>query len=740
MKFSYNWLKELVGFKESPQELAGFLTLRAFEVEGIGKTGDDWTLDVKILPNRVADASGHLGLAKETAALKNSKVKSQKSKLTEDKKQKAAEILRIKIENPEDCPRYTARVMTEIKVGESPAWLRERLEVCGLQSVNNIVDAANYVMLETGQPLHVFDFEKLKVENVETPNPKIRPLGEFPGFARRKPSNWLPTQIPNKFKITNSKSKTIIVRRARAGEKITTLDEKTYELNPEILVIADEQEPIAIAGIKGGKLSGVSDETATIILESANFNPVRIRLGSRALNLRTDASYRFEHGLDPNQTEAAVNRLADIIRQVAGGTIPAGIIDAYPKKTKTAAILLRPEYAERLIGQKIPALFYKDAFKRLGWTTKTKGRDFVVMPPTERRDIQIEEDVIEEIGRLFDYKNIAPKMPHIPIASPERRDELFGEERTRDLLVGAGFTENQLYQFTGERELRHFGVSAEGLAEPENPMNPETKYLVPRVLIKYVASAAENLRNFDTVKIFGIQKSFPGLGAKERKDLIAVIAKKGASGPVRSQTPKASDDARAHRTSNGAGEEEFYELKGAMDSVFESLGISDHWYDDQTELGILHPYRKAEIKIGDERIGNIGEIHPKILENIKAKARIVAAEIDMEKLASLATAESEFRPVGKYPAIIRDLAIVVPHQTKTEEVTNVIENIGGAPLVDTDLFDYFQDEALQEREEKSLAFHLVFQSPERTLTYAEIDAIIKKITAALEEKGWEVRK
>jgi phenylalanyl-tRNA synthetase beta chain len=260
-------------------------------------------------------------------------------------------------------------------------------------------------------------------------------------------------------------------------------------------------------------------------------------------------------------------------------------------------------------------------------------------------------------------------------------------------------------------------------------MNPETKYLVPYVLIKYVSSAAENLHSFDTVRIFGIQKSFPGSAVKERKDLILALAQKGSS----------------------AGEE-FYQLKGIIDALLESLGISGYWYDDQIESRIpgragknqesriYHPYRFAEVKIGDEKIGMLGEIHPSVLENIKARGRIVAAEIDMEKLARLATTESEFRPVGKYPAIIRDLAVVVPQETKTEEVTNVIENIGGTLLADTDLFDYFQDDEMREAAEKSLAFHLVFQFPERTLTDAEIDPIIKKITSALEENGWEVRK
>ena len=527
MKFSYNWLKELAGFKDSPRELAEFLTLRVFEVEGVKKTGSDWTLDIKLLPNRIADASGHIGMAQEIASLKNTRIKDQESRITEDRKQKTSELIRIKIENPEDCPRYTARVMTDVKVGPSPAWMRERLEVCGLQSINNIVDAANYVMLETGQPLHVFDMQKLTSKNEQV--------------------------------------KTIIMRRAKKGETMPALDDKTYELNAEMLVIADEKNSLAIAGIKGGSASGVSATTHTIILESANFDPVRIRLSSQALGLRTDASLRFEHGMDPNQTAVAVDRLAQLIRQVAGGIIFKGVAEAYPRKSKPVKILFRPEYAERLIGTSIPLSFSKDAFRRLGWNTVQKKSEFIVMPPTNRRDIAIEEDIVEEVARLYDYKNVAAVMPKAALSSTTRNDELFWEERVRDILTGAGFMENMLYEFTGDKELAAFGVGKENLLQLQNPPNPETKYLVPRTLIKYISSVAENLRDEDSVSIFGIAKSFTlpqgerrkANPADERKELILALAKKGAG-----------------------GEEEFYLLKGAVDQMLESLGISDHWYDD----------------------------------------------------------------------------------------------------------------------------------------------------------------
>ena len=707
MKFSYNWLKELVPFKDTPAGLAEFLTMRVFEVEAVERAGSDWTLDIKVLPNRIADASGHIGMAREIASLKNVRIKNQELRIKEDNKKKAKDFLQVKIEDAKDCTRYTARMMAGIKVGQSPAWLRERLATCGLQSINNIVDAANYVMLETGQPLHVFDYEKLEGGMSKTESGKGDTLHST--FYTRK---------------------IITVRRARSGERMEGLDDKIYALTPDMLVIADGERPVAIAGIKGGRDSGVSDATHTIVIEAANFAPVLIRKTSQALALRTDASIRFEHGLDPNETATAAERLALLIQKIAGGTVLTGAIDAYPKKTSAQKILFHPADAERLIGAAIPAAFYASAFKRLGWQATKKGKDFVVLPPAIRRDIAIEEDITEEIARLFGYENVRPAMPRAPLISPEINTELFWEDRVRDMASGMGFTESILSQFTGDRELNAYKIDRGGLLELHNPTSPETQYLTPRLLTKYVSSAAENLRHESDVRLFGIGKSFRksegGIvpGVVERTDAVFVLAKLGVS-----------------------GEDEFYELKGTVEQIFGSLGISEHWYDDvlesgirNQELGIFHPYRMAEIKVGDEKIGLIGEIHPAIIEHIKSRARITVAEIDMQKLAALAHAEAEFRPIGKYPAIIRDIAVVVPQDARTDDILNIIENTGGMLLADTDLFDYFQDDGLRESQQKSLAFHLVFQSPERTLTDAEADAVIKKIIAALEAQNWEVKK
>ncbi|TSC78391.1 MAG: phenylalanyl-tRNA synthetase beta chain [Parcubacteria group bacterium Gr01-1014_33] len=686
MKFSYNWLKEIAGFKESPQQLAEILNIRSFEVETIEKVGNDFAIDAKIPTNRISDAGHHMGFAREISAVLNLKVKNQKIGRGGNARKTVQKIgrssIKISVAAEKLCPRYTAQELEIEKITPSPQWMQERLITCGMRPIDAVVDITNYVMLETGQPLHAFDLDKIKGGKMT-------------------------------------------IRESKMGEELVTLDGIPHTLSEEVIVIEDTERLIDLAGIMGGRNSCVSPGTRKILVQAAVFDPAKIYKAARALNFSSAASKIYSAGIDLDRTQIGLQRVVELFTTILGAKRLGPVIDISPKKAAPTRIRFRPEHASGAIGQNLTSAFYKSVFARLGFGVQKKGTDFLVEIPSIRRDIQIEEDLIEEVARMFGYEKIAPKLPESPIALPPSNDEYFWAERVRDTLVGAGFTESILYEFTGDRELGEFRANAEQAPRLENPMNPETKYLVPRVLIKYISSVAENLRNFDSVRIFGIAKSFRKEGGIiiERKDLILAATQKGAS-----------------------GEDEFYQMKGVIDQLLEGIGISDHWYDEMIESRIknqesrvFHPYRMAEIKIGDEKIGNIGEIHPAILKNIKSKARIVAAEIDMATLAQLATAEQEYRPIGKYPAVVRDIAVRVPHDTRAEDILNIIEPTGGELLIDTDLFDYFQDEAMNESDQKSLAFHLIFQSPERTLTDAEIHKRMTQIQEALEEKGWTVR-
>ncbi|MDP2934570.1 MAG: phenylalanine--tRNA ligase beta subunit-related protein, partial [bacterium] len=334
MKASYNWLREYVKNLPKPEKLADLLTMHSFEVKTPEKSGNDYLLDIDVLPNRAHDCLCHLGIAKECAALIKSKIKTpayaeasagkQKSKVIESKKTKAADFINIEIKDKNSCPRYTARVINNVKIGPSPKWLKEKLEILGQKSINNVVDAANYVMFELGQPLHAFDYEKIE-------------------------------------------GKKIIIRKARNKEKIITLDGEICELNDSVLVIADNSDALALAGVKGGTKAEITLKTKTIILESANFNIHAVRNTVKKTGIKTDASIRFEHGLDPNLAQEAMDRVAELIREIAKGEIAKGMIDVYPQKVFAKKIKLNREKVESILGTKITNPEITGILKSLGF-------------------------------------------------------------------------------------------------------------------------------------------------------------------------------------------------------------------------------------------------------------------------------------------------------------------------------------------------------------------------------------
>ncbi|MEK7083043.1 MAG: phenylalanine--tRNA ligase subunit beta [Patescibacteria group bacterium] len=677
MKFSYLWLKDIIGFKETPTKLAELLTLRSFEIEGIEKIGNDYALDVKITANRLTDAGGHLGLAREIAAITNARFQEQKTKTPLIAKKFSIDI---DILPSELCSRYSAQLIEIPTSVASPRWLQDRLVTCGLRPINAVVDVTNYIMLETGHPLHAFDAEKI--------------IG-----------------------------KQMVIRESKRGEEITTLDGITRALPEGVIIIQDRNHIIDCAGIMGGENSAITQNTKTILLQAAVFDPVRIYHASRALDLVSAASRLYAAGVDFSESAQVLERATKLLEEITHANRIGDAYDWYPEKAIPSRILFHPDYADNIIGQANGSAFYQRVFTGLGFTFKKQGDDMLVEVLPRRRDIRIEQDLIEEAARLLGYEHITPRFPDVSLVPGLRNDEFLWQEKMRDILVAAGYTETEVYEFTGDHELSQFFSSPS--VELQNPINAEQRYLTPRLLMKYVICAKENFKHTNTVNIFGVGKSFI-LNQKtihERKDLCLALARKEAK-----------------------GSDEFYELKGVIDTMLESLGIEEHGYSEITEhtnrsqAAIFHPYRVAEIKVGGKTLGMIGEIHPEILERLKSKNRIVAAELFVGVLVALANREQEYRPIGKFPAVRRDIAIVVPFNIKTESIMNVMEIAGTGLLIDTDLFDYFQDERMRGGQTKSLAFHLVFESPERTLTDKEVEQVMEKIINALEEQDWEVKK
>ncbi len=716
MKYSYNLLQEY--FKQKlpkADKLAEILTLHSFEVESVSKLGKDYVFNIDVLPNRMPDCGGHFGVAREISAITNLKLKIKPATGTPRfKVKKLNKYLEVKVQEHDLCLRYTAAVMRNIKVGQTPKKLKEYLKILGINSINNVVDAANFIMLLTGQPLHVFDFDKIE------------------------------DAVKLKSKVSGL-SKQIIARLAKKGESITTLDNKKYDLDESMLVIADQKEPLALAGIKGGKKAEVDFNTKNIILEAANFNLTSIRKTSQKLNLRTDASIRFSYNLDPNLCEAASLDLVNLIKSFCGGDV-SQFIDIYPKKIVPVSIKFDFGKARKILGVNIKDKDIKNIFQKLGFQIKSSGKVNIVYLPTVRRDINIEEDLIEEIGRVYGYEKIKPASLYselIPVAQDKKN---YVERLAKNFFVGQGFSEVYNYSFIGDNDLKVLEkAEAAELKELQNPLSSDMKFLRPALIFNILKNLSLNLKNYGIIKIFELGKVFPVLKASskinpilfENNDLSATIAGSENSGEL------------------------FFKLKGVISSLFEIAGVSGVKFDNSVSdldsnfnaareslfLRFCHPYRFAKIKIKGSSIGVIGEVRNDILTNYDIKkGTVVFFEIDFNSFLNFAREEKEFKPFSKFPAVSRDLSLFVAYETRIEEIENIIENEGGKFLVNCEIFDIYEpgslaggDEKLENR--KSLAFRLTFQSEDKTLLDEEVDRIMEKIIKALEENlEWEVRK
>ena len=681
MKISYNWLKEYVKNLPKPEKLADLLTMHSFEVEDMLEvqlpTGKlDFVFDIDILPNRAHDCLSHIGVARECSALLNSKLEIRNPKLIEDKKLKVENFVDVEVKDSELCPRYTARVITDIKVGPSPKWLQGRLKAVGQQPINNIVDATNYVAFEIGQPLHAFDAEKLT-------------------------------------------GKKIIIRRAKKGEKITTLDNEKCELDNDILVIADSKNPIAIAGIKGGKKAEIDKNTKTIILESANFNLHNVHKSSRKFSIATESSLRFEHGLDPNLASEAIDRLAGLIVKNAGGKIANGMIDIYPNKVKPKKIAAGLFKINNLLGVKISETEVIKIFDLLGFKVEKKIDRLLIEVPTRRLDIEISEDLIEEISRIYGYKKIPSKPPLGILVSAEADDLRSLRNKVKDILEGLSLSEVYNYSFIGEEDLKKLKQSPKNYIELENPLSLDLKYLRRDLIIGLLKNTRDNFRHFGEGRLFELGKVY----LKDEKMMLAGI--------IWRKTNK---------------RELFYEAKGIVDGLLNKLGISNQWYDDVKATSewsdkiFWHSGISAEIKINDKEIGFAGEINPEILSKFGIKGSTAAFNLDFELLLELVSEELIYQHPSKYPAAIRDIAVLVNRGDRVVDVLNVINSVGNELVRDVDLFDMYEGGEIP-RNKKNLAFHVVYQSDERTLTDEEVDKTHNRIVREINKKmGWEVRK
>ncbi|MDX1535459.1 MAG: phenylalanine--tRNA ligase subunit beta [Candidatus Spechtbacterales bacterium] len=678
MKFSYNIIQELVDKKlPEPHKLADGLTMHAFEVEGIEKVGDDYILDIDILPNRAHDAASHIGVAREAAAFVNGSLKNPKLASLNISGNKTGDIS-INVENTSACKRYMAAVIKEVEVKESPKWLRDSLESLGLNSINNVVDAANYAMLITGQPLHVFDLDKI---------------------------------AGNK----------IIIRNAEEGEAIDTLDEDAFILDSSMLVIADKKDPLAIAGIKGGLKAEVNSNTKNLLIESAWFDPMKIRVASQHLGLSTDASWRFEHETPFSFPILGLSYVASMLEELTGGSLMNSAADTAKKdENNIIKLSLRPNYASRLLGLNLTPEKISSLLESVDFNVEKENNKLIVTVPEFRLDIEREEDVVEEVGRLFGYENIDPEMPTLALYPPRRNVERYWLRQLRRHLAASGFNEVYNYSFISEDTANTWKFNSKGLWQVTNPISEDFKYMRPSLLPNLAEAAKENLKFFDKIEIFEKGRVFYKDGNKNREWNRLSLAIAGKD-----------------------GESLFYELKGSVEDMLHSLGVSDIWLDDelsleeQNGLSYMHPARRAQIKYGDSILGHIGQLDPRIASSKKIKGYLVMADLNLEIIIEEAEKEEIYTPISTYPQSVRDISILVPKLTKTSDVLNVINTAGGKLLRDVDMFDYYEE---PDSDRKSMAFHLMFQAKDRTLESEEVENMMENINKAIEKnEEWSIK-
>jgi phenylalanyl-tRNA synthetase beta chain len=600
-------------------------------------------------------------------------------------------VTSVEILAPLLCPRYTARVIRGVKIGPSPDWLIRRLESVGQRSVNNVADITNYVMLEMGQPLHAFDLHQLRGER-------------------------------------------IVVRAAGSGENITTLDGEERDLTPEMLVIADAERPVALAGIKGGEDSGITEKTADVLLEAAYFAPAQVRATSKALGLSTEASYRFERGTDPEIVARASDRAAALIAEIAGGEVLGGLVDAFPTKAARDWIEFRRSRYTVVTGLQIELGDAERILRSLGFTIEAEIENdrLRAMAPSWRVDVSIEEDLIEEVARIAGYDKLKNTLP----GSAGAGAYLPGEDArraTRQILTALGYNEAVSFSFVnGGTDEMLSAVGEDARLALLNPID-ETQAHMRVTLLGGLLDALE--RNFNygarNVRLFEIGKCFmDDLGERpletERLGIVATGARN-------------EDDWQAATSSNGDGRIDFYDVKGVIESVAEAMGLPALEFEPDKTCDFLHPGRKAEIWLGDEVIGVIGQLHPRLADRYKFKQPVYVADLNLRIMLLADRAKVRYHPLPKFQTVVRDLALLIDTGVQFADIERAIEGIKIPELIGVKLFDIYAGKELPAGKH-SIALSLRYRAANRMLTAEEVNAAHDRVIGVLKrEFGAEVR-
>jgi len=634
-------------------------------------SGNDVSLELDLTPDR-SDALGHIGVARDLSALLNIPMHKPEFKLIENGPA-TSDLLKVEIQSTDACPRYAARIVNNVKISESPTWLRQRLQTAGIRSINNVVDAANYVLMETGHPLHTFDSRYIE-------------------------------------------GGSIIVRMANENEKITTLDGKERKLDSSVLLICDANKPIAVAGVMGGENSEVKDDTTDLVLESAYFNPVVVRRGARKLQLSTDASHRFERGTDPNGIPFALDRLASLIIEVAGGELTKGQVDSYPEEIQPVEVAFRAPRCNKILGTQIAAQTMKTILTGLGMSVKDSGdQAFIVTIPTFRPDITREIDLVEEVGRIYGYDNI-PTPEHFSIANKTSKttpDQM--REKVMDHLAATGF--NQIFGNSLVSVDEHPTVLGDEEALVlANPLSREMATMRTSLFPGVIKAAVYNVnRRQSDLKLFEIGQvstldTTIDTGAREQTHLALII-----SGELQNQ-----------QWSQPPVNADLFHLKGLLAALF-----ADLFKERIGFVSVDHPLFPDALSIvqNEKKIGILGKLREDQTDSKLVNG--IYAELYLPESLGLKN-EIKYENISVFPSVERDLSFMVDSSVMYTDLEKVINENAGKYLIYSRLYDIYEGKSIASGK-KSLTFRLVFQNKTRTLTEKEIDKDFRRILRGLED-------
>ncbi|MEE8348144.1 MAG: phenylalanine--tRNA ligase subunit beta [Acidobacteriota bacterium] len=681
MKVSCQWLQEFVDIDKldiGVQGLADGLTQLGLAVEEIIQLDDDSVLDLEVTTNR-PDCLNHLGVAREISAQFRLSLKLPDFSSPEHVNQSGSLSTRVTIENVDLCPRYAAGIVSGIQLAESPGWLKARLEALGHRPINNIVDATNYVLLEMGHPLHAFDYEKLEEGR-------------------------------------------IVVRQARSGEVLTTLDGIKRSLEPSMLVICDARKPVALAGIMGGAESEISETTETILLESAYFDPASIRSTGKSLGLRSEAAFRFERGADPEIPVKALNRTCRLIQEIAGGVLEGVVVDEYPKGPSQQSVRLRPERMEALIGIPMDAEFVSQTLSDLGFVVSDgEKKSWQVQVPSFRVDVSMEDDLVEEVVRHYGYNQIESTYPEAPgigsFHSTHRHDQIM-----LHTLESLGFMEAFNYVFTNPSREKPFWQELPAMAAISNPLTAEDTHLRTSLVPGLVEALRHNLNHGNkNVRLFEFGKVFIPDESGEAQDL-REISRLGlvASGAFYQPFWNTSGD-QFH----------FLHLKGVVESLVSALGLNAR-FEVTSGVSCLHPGVSSRVAVAQEELGVLGKLHPDLQAAYKFLDPVWIAELFLAPLYETPLTEPRYLSLGKFPSVERDLSFVVDKEVEYSKIVSAVKEMEIPELDGVQLLDLYKGPKLPTGK-VSLTIRLTFANPERTLTQEEVKRFTEDIFSVLGE-------